>query len=91
MKPPKWFVCFCIFTLGKKGRVYDKLIVVNVIISNLYVIAAGLFLDINQLFSKGLQKFRGKFSGIKSKEKTIDVIIRMINLVWEKMKGDSIW
>jgi hypothetical protein len=54
------------------------------------LLRTGLFLDINQLFSKGLQKFRGKFSGIKSKEKTIDVIIRVKNLVQEKMKGDSL-
>lgn len=61
-------------------RVYDKLLVVNAIIVDLYVVQAGLFLDINQLFSKGLQKFRRKFIGIKSKDKKIGVIIKIRNL-----------
>lgn len=46
----------------------------------LYVIQAGLFLDINHLFSKGLQKFRRKFIGIKSKDKKNGVIIKIRNL-----------
>ena len=61
-------------------RVYDKLLVVNVIIVDLYVLQTGLFLDINPLFSKGLQKFRSKFIGIKSKDKKIGVIIKIRNL-----------